>query len=109
MNSPGPSVQPWPQDQELSPNAVEARMKAEGLPYYRWANGPGDVYSAHVHNYHKVIYVVSGSITFGFPIDGQPITLRAGDRLDLPAGVAHNAAVGPDGVVCLEAKHTGSQ
>jgi hypothetical protein len=26
-----------------------------------------------------------------------------GDRLDLPAGTAHDAVVGPDGVTCLEA------
>jgi hypothetical protein len=29
--------------------------------------------------------------------------LHPGDRLDLPAGVLHNAAVGRSGVVCLEA------
>ena len=28
---------------------------------------------------------------------------HVGDRLELPAGVAHNASVGPEGVVCLEA------
>jgi hypothetical protein len=33
----------------------------------------------------EVLYVVRGSITFG-----------------LPAGVAHDAVVGPDGVACLE-------
>ena len=102
MNPLGPSVQPWPQDQELNPKAVEARMKAEGLSYYRWANGPGDVYSAHVHNYHKVIYVVRGSITFGLPETGTQMALSAGNRLDLPAGITHNAVVGSQGVVCLE-------
>ena len=29
--------------------------------------------------------------------------LAAGDRLELPAGTAHDAIVGPNGVVCLEA------
>jgi uncharacterized protein YjlB len=106
MNPLRPSVQPWPQDQELNPKAVEARMKAEGGPYYRWANGPGDVYSAHVHNYHKVIYVVQGSITFGLPQTDTQMTLSAGDRLDLPAGITHNAVVGSQGVVCLEGHRT---
>jgi quercetin dioxygenase-like cupin family protein len=50
-----------------------------------------------------VIYVVRGSITFGLPQDGRAVTLRAGDRLDLPPGVVHDATVGPDGVLCLEA------
>ena len=78
-------------------------MRQEGLKPYRWSNNPGDFYEAHAHDYHKVIYVVSGSITMGFPVEGEPTTLYAGDRLDLPPGVLHNAAVGPQGVVCLEA------
>jgi quercetin dioxygenase-like cupin family protein len=79
-------------------------MSAEGLRPYAWSNGPGDVYSVHHHAYHKVIYVVRGSITFGFPEEGQRITLNAGDRLDVPARAAHDAVVGPQGVVCLEAQ-----
>ena len=102
-------IQKWKQETLPTESDLRQLMLGEGLSPSTWSNDPGDIYTAHSHNYHKVIYVVSGSITFGFPIDGQPITLRAGDRLDLPAGVAHNAAVGPDGVVCLEAKHTGCQ
>jgi quercetin dioxygenase-like cupin family protein len=56
-----------------------------------------------MHSYTKIIYVVHGSITFGLPDLGQQITLKAGDRLDLPAGTVHDAVVGPQGVVCLEA------
>jgi len=106
MNPTDPSVQPWPQDQPITAHAVEARMQAEGLPYYRWSNGPGDIYSAHDHNYHKVIYVVQGSITFGLPHTDEQISLSAGDRLDLPAGIVHNAVVGSQGVVCLEGHRT---
>ena len=78
-------------------------LAEEDLHGYRWSNGPGDVYSAHSHSFNKVIYVVSGSITFGLPESGEKVTLNLGDRLNLPAGVAHNAIVGSDGVVCLEA------
>ena len=46
---------------------------------------------------------VQGSITFGLPDLGDQVTLHAGDRLDLPAGVVHNAIVGSNGVVCFEA------
>ncbi len=77
-------------------------MADEGLAPYAWSNGPFDTYSAHSHGYDKVIYVVRGSITFGLPELGQSLTLKAGDRLDLPAGVVHNATVGAEGVVCLE-------
>jgi quercetin dioxygenase-like cupin family protein len=97
-----PRVQPWPPNRPLDPAAIEDCMKSEGLPYYRWSNGPGDVYPAHDHAYHKVIYVVRGSITFGLPQSGEQITLSSGDRLDLPAGTVHNASVGRQGVVCLE-------
>ena len=97
------SVQKWPENEPPTAAAVEKRMQAEGLGFYRWSNGPGDVYGAHDHPYHKVIYVVAGSITFGLPDHGKTLTLNAGDRLDLPAGISHNAVVGTHGVVCLEA------
>jgi quercetin dioxygenase-like cupin family protein len=97
------SVTPWPADQTAAPQAIEAQMKAENLPYYRWSNNPGDVYGVHRHNYHKLIYVLSGSITFELPQTDRSIPLAAGDRLALPAGVDHGAVVGSDGVVCLEA------
>jgi quercetin dioxygenase-like cupin family protein len=78
-------------------------MADEGLDPYLWSNGPHDIYAAHTHGYDKVIYVVSGSITFGLPELGQNLMLKAGDRLDLPAGTVHDAVVGSQGVVCLEA------
>jgi quercetin dioxygenase-like cupin family protein len=78
-------------------------LTEEDLHGYRWSNGPGDVYSAHTHSFNKVIYVVNGSITFGLPDSGEQVTLNLGDRLNLPSGVAHNAIVGSEGVVCLEA------
>ena len=78
-------------------------MAEEGLSPYAWSNGPHDIYSAHTHSYNKVIYVVQGSITFGLPELSKKLTLKAGDRLDLPAGTVHDANVGSQGVVCLEA------
>ena len=69
----------------------------------RWSNGPGDRYAAHDHGYDKVIAVERGSIRFGLPATGGAIDLAAGDRLELPAGTAHDALVGEAGVACLEA------
>jgi quercetin dioxygenase-like cupin family protein len=82
---------------------VAGRLRAEGLDASSWSNGPGDRYGAHEHGFDKVIAVVSGSISFGLPADGRSIQLEAGDRLELPAGTAHDARVGPVGVTCLEA------
>lgn len=88
-----------------SPTEAEIRrvLEAEGLSAYKWSNGPGDVYGAHHHTYHKVIYVVQGSIIFGLPDMSEEVALSQGDRLELPAGITHDAVVGPQGVVCLEA------
>jgi quercetin dioxygenase-like cupin family protein len=82
-------------------STLEARLIAEGLEPGAWSNGPGDRYGSHDHGYDKVIVVAAGSIRFGS--SAGPIDLGQGDRLELPAGTAHDALVGPDGVTCLEA------
>ncbi|MER3398932.1 MAG: cupin [Chloroflexota bacterium] len=93
----------WDKPQPPTEAELIDLFRAEGLEPYRWSNGPGDVYPVHAHPYHKVLYVVRGSITFRFPGGQPPAELKVGDRLDLPAGVEHDAVVGPEGVVCLEA------
>lgn len=103
MEMKGVSVTPWADHQRPSEDDLRSLLAREGLRPYRWSNGPRDVYGAHTHPFDKVIYVVSGSITFGLPELGKELELRQGDRLDLPRGILHNAAVGPQGVVCLEA------
>jgi quercetin dioxygenase-like cupin family protein len=96
-------VKRWPEDK--TPDAAEIRktLADEGLNFYQWSNRPGDVYSAHTHSYHKVIYVLQGSITFGLPDKGDKVILNTGDRLELPAGTSHDTVVGDQGVICLEA------
>ena len=79
------------------------RIRAAGLQPTSWSNGPHDRYAAHDHGYDKVIVVASGSIVFGLADRSEVIELQVGDRLDLPAGTAHDAVVGQDGVSCLEA------
>src|SRR5512140_3866181 len=96
-------VTPWADPVAPTQSALWQLMTEEGLEPYAWSNGPPDVYAAHLHIYNKVIYVVQGSITFGLPDSGEHFTLEAGDRLDLPAGIVHEALVGAWGVVCLEA------
>lgn len=103
MKQKGIEVHKWSDDLTPDEKAIRKILAAEGLKPYRWSNSPGDVYGAHSHTFHKVIYVVKGSISFGLPDTGDRILLHTGDRLDLPAGVSHNALVGDEGVVCLEA------
>ena len=85
------------------------RLHAEGLSGSSWSNGPGEIYAAHEHGYDKVLVVTAGSIRFGLPGrrstggEAASVDLNVGDRLDLPAGTAHDAVVGPRGVTCFEA------
>ena len=92
----------WPNENPPSRSELWNQMVDEGMSPYAWSNGPHDIYAAHTHSYDKVIYVVSGSITFGLPELQRNVTLFPGDRLDLPKGTAHNAMVGREGVTCLE-------
>ena len=98
-----PLVTPWADSVPPTESTLLNLCAEQGLRPYQWSNAPNDVYSAHKHSYDKVIYVVRGSITFGLPEEGREILLKAGDRLDLPANTVHDAVVGPQGVVCLEA------
>jgi quercetin dioxygenase-like cupin family protein len=93
---------PWPGPDRPSEQAVLSILAGEGLAARMWSNAPFDSYPPHEHDYHKVLYVLFGSITFG--IGERNVTLKTGDRLDLPAGVVHDAQVGEAGVVCLEAQ-----
>ena len=82
-------------------NGVEAKLRAEADHCHQWSNGPGAVYAVHDHPYRKILYVAQGSITFT-PAGRSAVVMRAGDRLDLPAGTPHSAVVGEDGVTCWE-------
>lgn len=100
---------PWPYAHPPTELELRQILSAEGLDPYAWGNAPHDLYAPHSHSYDKVIYVVHGGITFGLPEEGRELVLHAGDRLDLPARVLHNATVGPEGVLCLEAHRAHNQ
>jgi uncharacterized protein YjlB len=87
----------------VSPRDLAARLRDEGLAPGSWSNGPLDRYPPHEHGYDKVLVCAAGSIRFGLPDQGISVDLAPGDRLDLPAGMRHDALVGGDGVTCLEA------
>ncbi|MHB8296937.1 MAG: cupin domain-containing protein [Acidimicrobiales bacterium] len=81
--------------------AAAVRLPASrGMSARSWGNAPGDTYGSHSHGYHKVLYCVSGSITF-HTSEGD-LTLGHGDRLDVEPGTLHSATVGPAGVRCVE-------
>jgi quercetin dioxygenase-like cupin family protein len=81
---------------------IESSMRAEGLDPRRWGNAAGDRYGWHDHEYHKVLYCLTGSIVFHTRTDGD-LELHPGDRLEVEPGTAHAASVGAAGVECVEA------
>lgn len=93
----------WENDHPPAEGELRRRYAQENLAPYSWSNGPGDTYAAHTHPYHKVLMVVSGSITWILPESGRSIETFPGDRINLPAGVLHAARVGLQGATCLEA------
>jgi quercetin dioxygenase-like cupin family protein len=99
------NVKRWGGEKLPREEVILQMIAAEGLSGYRWSNLPGDVYAPHSHAFHKIIFVLQGSITFGLPSNEIQILLNAGDRLDLPQDTIHDAVVGPQGVICLEVHH----
>jgi quercetin dioxygenase-like cupin family protein len=97
------SITPWQNVQPATELAIQEKIRAENLRGYTWSNGPHDEYSAHTHSFDKVLYVLSGSITWILPQTNEQIETRAGDRIDLPRGTVHAAKVGAHGVACFEA------
>jgi quercetin dioxygenase-like cupin family protein len=49
------------------------------------------------------LYVVEGTVEISLPDSNQRMNLRAGDRVDIPAGVRHGTIVGANGAKCVEA------
>jgi quercetin dioxygenase-like cupin family protein len=80
------------------------RLSEEAREAYEWSNGPGFRYGAHSHSFTKILFCAEGSIDFVIESDGRVLHLKPGDRMELPAGTAHSAVVGPQGVTCIEGK-----
>jgi len=83
-------------------NDLMARLREEADGCYSWSNAAGDTYAEHSHSYEKVLYCVTGSITFTLP--DRKIQLEAGDRMVLAPGTVHGAVVGPAGCTCIEGR-----
>jgi quercetin dioxygenase-like cupin family protein len=84
-------------------SVITRQMQKEGLRPYQWDNAPNHRYAVRTHGYSKIVYVVEGSLEITLPDSNQRVRLRAGDRVEVPAGVRHGAIVGSAGVKCLEA------
>lgn len=86
-----------------SETILREQLARQGLRPIRWSNRPDAVYGEHQHPYGKVLLIAAGSITLRINGGARVVTLKRGDRLDLPPQTPHSAVVGAEGVVCFEA------
>lgn len=76
---------------------IRGLVEEEGLRFYTWSDAPGKFYPEHAHNEDELRWIVQGSLTVG--VDGKEVRLKAGDRIELPAGTSHWAQVSEDGPI----------
>jgi quercetin dioxygenase-like cupin family protein len=93
----------WNGGQHPTSSIITRQMKKEGLRPYMWDNTPNYRYGVRSHGYDKVLYVIEGMLEITLPDFNQRMRLKAGDRVEIPAGIRHGAIVGSSGVKCVEA------
>lgn len=72
------------------------KLEEEGFEtLYVWEDGPDAFYSDHKHLGDSAHIILDGEMKL--TMQGGCGTYRAGDRVDIPAGVAHSATIGPNG------------
>lgn len=96
-------IKRWQGSQHPSLNNIMRIVKDEGLRPYSWDCTPNYRYAVRSHNYHKTLFVTEGTLEITFPDSNQRITLRGGDRIDIPANVRHGMNSGNTGARCIEA------
>ena len=97
-------LQHWNDDEDgaLSEVAMIARLEARGYRVSRYVYPPGTYFPPHTHDIDKIDGVLRGR--FRMTMQGQSVTLEAGDCLAVPRGVVHSAeVVGDEPVVSLDA------
>jgi quercetin dioxygenase-like cupin family protein len=86
----------------LSREAFESDLRREGFEVLHGGQKGGFTEDLHAHDFDVRIMVLSGEITL--TRDNNPVTYRAGDHCELPAGCQHTAQVGPEGVAYIVGK-----
>jgi quercetin dioxygenase-like cupin family protein len=76
---------------------IRGLVAEEGLRCYTWSDAPGKFYPEHAHDEDELRWIVQGSITIG--VGGKEVKLKAGDRIELPAGTPHWGKVSEDGPI----------
>jgi quercetin dioxygenase-like cupin family protein len=89
-------------DGQFSESALRRKLEAQGYRVARYVYEPGTVFPDHKHGVDKIDAVISGK--FRLVIGGHVAMLGAGEWVEVPSGVTHNATViGDEPVVPLDA------
>ena len=96
-------VKRWQGGQHPTLSNITRLVKQEGLRPYVWENNANHRHAVRTHGYHKILYVIEGTLNVVLPDSNQQVRLRGGDRMDIPAGVRHGIIAGSSGVRCMEA------
>lgn len=100
--SPEVKVIRWRGGQHPTYQTIARLMENEGLRPYAWTQGPNARQALRSHGYSKVMYCVDGVVEVILPDFDQRVTLRPGDRMDVPRGVRYAIIVGARGARCVE-------
>ncbi|MBS1840199.1 MAG: cupin domain-containing protein [Acidobacteria bacterium] len=72
---------------------LAAQLQTEGFSHtYIWADGPNTHYTEHTHPEETAHIILSGEMAL--TMNGETHLFRAGERCDVPAGMAHSARMG---------------
>ncbi len=83
---------------------LEHQLRAEGCTRtYVWEDGPNTYYPDHTHSELTAHIILSGEMTL--TCHGKTETVKAGGRIDVPAGAVHSAKMGPEGCRYLIGEH----
>jgi quercetin dioxygenase-like cupin family protein len=93
----------WQGSGHPTESAITRLLHKENLRPYMWDAKANQRQAVHSHGTHTVLYIVEGSLEVTLPEENLRVTLRAGDRIDIPPTVRHGTEVGSVGVKCAEA------
>lgn len=89
-------------DGPISEAAMRRKLEARGYAVSKYVYPPGTYFPPHTHAVDKIDGVLAGR--FRLSMEGRSVILEAGDLLEVPKGVVHEAeVVGDEPVVSLDA------
>ena len=78
-------------EQHADADALKQQLQSEGFAPYEWSGRPGGAYLDYIHTQDEVVCVLSG--TADVKVAEAHGTIKAGDRVDVPANTYHSITV----------------